>query len=402
MSRIAGWLQGVRRSRPAGIPLSLVLEADRLPPSEDATVGGPPSLPGVRQRLVHTSVCPDTPDNDLFSAAGGEPLPEWALSAGQGYGHPVDLFRVRDVCHAPQLGAVIDSEGGVFTASAAEALFFTPDLGRLPAVRVRAGQARFFPTGDEPRLASASLFVPWGARFNYGHFLLDALPGLVLLADRGLLDRFPAIAPRLDPWQRELLELTLKGGERVEETDAPLVRVDDLLFTSCMDHFLHAPNAPLDSVRARILASLADFPAGGTRRLYLSRRSERKRKLINEAELEAGLAARGFEIVEPQLLPVREQIALFRSAEVVVAPTGAALANALFLPPGATLFEMQPANFMGVWVRGLAQYVGARWHGYFCSSPLEAVRERKPPGGVPDFTWQVPAADFLAYVDAHL
>lgn len=400
--RFAGWLQGVRRSGPEGIPLTLVRESDRLPLSADAAGGDPPPPPGTRQRVVHESVRPDSPDNGLFSAAGGEPLPDWARAAGQGYGYGVDLLRVRDVFHAPQLGAVIDPEGGVFAASAAEALFFTPDLGRLPAVRVRAGQARFFPTGGELRLAAASVFLPWGARFNYGHFLLDALPGLVLLADRGLLDRFPALAPALDPWQRELLELTLKTGESVEETLAPLVRVDDLLFTSCMDHFLHAPNAPLDSVRSRILAGLPDAPSGGSRRLYLSRRSERKRRLVNEAELEAGLVARGFQVVEPQRLAVREQVELFRSAEAVVAPTGAALANTLFLPPGAALFEIQPSNFMGVWVRGLAQYVGARWHGYFCPSPLAAKHERKPPGGVPDFTWQVPAADFLAYVDAHL
>jgi hypothetical protein len=33
------------------------------------------------------------------------------------------------------------------------------------------------------------VFLPWGATFNYGHFVIDALPSLLALERAGLLDR---------------------------------------------------------------------------------------------------------------------------------------------------------------------------------------------------------------------
>jgi capsular polysaccharide biosynthesis protein len=126
--------------------------------------------------------------------------------------------------------------------------------------------------------------------------------------------------------------------------------------------------------------------------------------MVNEAELESALRDRGFVIAEPEHLSVAEQIGLFRSAEIVVGATGAALANTLFLPPDAKLFEIQPINYQGIWVRALAQYVGARWHGYFCPSPLQEravhIEGELRPGL--DFSWAAPLPDFLQFLDRSL
>ena len=386
-----------------GVPLSVVAEAEALSPTDDALAADPPRSPGVIQRMVNLGL--RTPeDPEVFNAAGGPSAPDWARSAGGGLRYPVDLARVRDVHYAPEYGAAIDPEGRVFRATVNGATYVTPTLEALPGV-TRAGDVSWFaPPDDVAHWGSASIFVPWGARFNYGHFLLDALPGLTLLADQGLLQRFPAISPRLEPWQRELLDLLLTPGETLEEVDDPLVWVDDLLFCSTMDHFLHQPNAPINRVRQRILAALPAAPAAANRRVYLSRRSQGKRRMVNEAALEAALQDRGFLIAEPERLSVADQIELFRSAEVVVAATGAALANVLFMQPAAKLFEIQPVNYQGIWARALAQYVGAHWHGYFCPSPIQEktvhVEGELRPGL--DFSWALPLDDFLGFVDRSL
>jgi capsular polysaccharide biosynthesis protein len=109
--------------------------------------------------------------------------------------YAVELVRVADVHHTPGYGAVIDPEGRVLQSSVAGAEYFTPTLGALPSVTAFKGEAFFAPTGVEPRRAAATVFVPWGALYNYGHFLLDALPGVGVDGDRGLLSRFPAISP---------------------------------------------------------------------------------------------------------------------------------------------------------------------------------------------------------------
>lgn len=383
--------------------MRIVAEADVLPEGVDI-VAGPPSDTGARERMVDSVWPPE--DQKAFSVAGGTVAPDWARSGSGCVRFPVDLARVRAVHYAPEFGAVIDESGAVFKSTVNGATYVTPTLEQLPAVTLRDGVAGFKPPASAPHRRSASVFVPWGARFNYGHFLIDALSGLAVLADRGWLVRFPALAPPLDPWQRALLDLMLQPGEAVEEIEAPIVLVDDLLFCSCMDHFLHGPNAPLQSVRSRILAGLKSQGAApvSARRLYLSRRSQAKRVMVNEAALESALVDRGFVVIEPERLPVAEQIALFREADVIVGPTGAALANTLFMKQGAKMFELQPENYTGIWCRALAHLVDARWHGYFCPSPIEEAEmylegELRP--GL-SFSWRLPIEDFLAFLDAHL
>ncbi|MGH1556658.1 hypothetical protein ACRAWD_00305 [Caulobacter segnis] len=55
------------------------------------------------------------------------------------------------------------------------------------------------------------MFMPWGASFNYGHFVIDALSSLLAMEQAGLLDDLPILAPKLTVWQRELIGLALPG-----------------------------------------------------------------------------------------------------------------------------------------------------------------------------------------------
>ncbi|MFV4649250.1 hypothetical protein ACNJUT_21900, partial [Mycobacterium tuberculosis] len=86
---------------------------------------------------------------------------------------------------------------------------------------------------DLATIDRATVFAAWGGRFNYGHFLLDSLSALAVVAEQGLLDRFPPLMPKADAaWQRELLGLMLgeAGGAAIGETTAEVVRVQDVLF----------------------------------------------------------------------------------------------------------------------------------------------------------------------------
>ena len=64
------------------------------------------------------------------------------------------------------------------------------------------------------------------------------------------------------------------------------------------------------------------------------RRNSGTRKVTNTGELEKLLVARGYVIVEPEKLTFLQQIQLFKNAKEIVAPTGAALSNAIFCKPG--------------------------------------------------------------------
>ncbi|PIB90528.1 DUF563 domain-containing protein [Caulobacter sp. FWC2] len=387
----------VPEPRPApGVPLAVVEERAVLT-RVDAPMAGPA---GVIGPVFEQSVLDDPEARArLEGKSGGVDAPAWADGVGGVLRSAVDLVRVADVWHAPAFGAVFDQAGQVFKSSVHEALYLTPTLAALPHTRREGETTVFVPPADAPTLPRATVFMAWGGLHNYGHFLIDCLPALLAAEQAGALASHPPVAPPLLPWQAELLALL---GLTPAVIDAPVARLGEAVFTTPMDHFLHAPGPPLDAVRERVLAASAitDDPAA-PKRLYISRLGSLKRVLVNEAELEAALEARGFTVVRPETLSVRDQIALFHRAETIVAPAGAALANVLFCKPGATLIEIEPSNFTGVWVRNIALLAGVDWRGFFAPSPLSETEilmegELRPAS---EFRWRLDLPGFLAFLD---
>ena len=72
----------------------------------------------------------------------------------------------------------------------------------------------------------------------------------------------------------------------------------------------------------------------GIDRLYLARRPERKKKLVNHAEIEALVARHGFTLIYPEDHSLVEQIRFVRHAHHIVAPEGSNGLLALFGRPG--------------------------------------------------------------------
>lgn len=340
----------------------------------------------------------------LAGKTAGEGAPVWHAGHGGAPAFGVHVCRVASAYYAPEFGAVITRGGVVLHSSVAEALYLTPTLLALPgAAASNDGVSLTLPT-DIAQLRSATVFLPWGGRFNYGHFLLDALPALAAVRETGLLATHPPVTPLLNPWQRELLQLYLgEDAYQPVETPARVLEIGDVVFASPMDHFLHAPNRIMVEVRDAILTNIKTGPTRMSR-LYLSRRKDEKRRLINEVTLEEAMRLRGFTIVFPADYSVVEQISLFRDADIIVAPTGAALANVLFCKANAKIFEIQPTNFVGIWVRAISHLVGANWFGFFAPSPrteteicIEDVRR----SGVL-FDWELNVEQFLAFFDIHV
>lgn len=95
----------------------------------------------------------------------------------------------------------------------------------------------------------------------------------------------------------------------------------------------HFDPAGLRLTRRLVLDALGVAPA--RRRKLFIRRDSSFRVMEDQDGLQRKLAGIGFEIVEPGTLGFREQVELFASAHTVVAQAGAALANLMFMPPGA-------------------------------------------------------------------
>lgn len=94
--------------------------------------------------------------------------------------------------------------------------------------------------------------------------------------------------------------------------------------------------------------------------LYLSR-SNHRRSLKGEIELQAELSKMGYQIVDPGNLNWINQIGMFRNAKAVIAPHGGAITNLVF-SDNCRLLELMPSNRINRCFE---------WQSYLCKHPYQ-------------------------------
>ena len=98
-----------------------------------------------------------------------------------------------------------------------------------------------------------------------------------------------------------------------------------------------------------------------TRRIFVSRRAARGRRVVEETELLSRLGRIGFEAVAMEELSFEKQLDAMASAEAVVAPHGAGLANMLFCPEGTAVIEIADPTYPNPNFYAMAAGLGLRY-----------------------------------------
>jgi len=193
---------------------------------------------------------------------------------------------------------------------------------------------------------------------NYYAWLLESLPRWKLLRDAGYLAYdYVLLHSKAFCFQDETLDRLNVPREKRLRCNKNFVHQFDRLVVPAMPF-------PLRQITPWVcewVCSLFPERSGGPERIYLSRRRAKRRRLVNEAELEARLGRMGFVCLQPELRSVAEQAALFSAAKWVVAPHGAGLANLVFAPPGALLVELFHPDNQNQTYRNLARACGLRY-----------------------------------------
>jgi capsular polysaccharide biosynthesis protein len=383
------------------LTLTDVAEADVLPLRESLADFVEPTHRLGRLELLESRMWPAGRWHpDVVPAVPGGVAPDWWSPDPTIRCLPLNLYRVPDAFYVPSFGAVISSSGQVFRESVAQARYRTPDLDLLPGV-AQDGEATYLTsTPDLPRLGEALVTMPWGAWYNYGHFVLDCLPGLAAAAELGELADYTPVFPPLRPWQLRHVELL--GLERFTELEHPVYRVGDLLFPSSMQSFLHHPNVNYRTLRTRQLANVPKSDLS-IPKLHLAR-AQGSRTFLSDQELSDAVEERGFVTVYPEQFPVEDQISLFYNARIIVGCAGAAFANVLYCRPGATIVEIIPMRMVetqmvsGVWVCNICAILGHRWRPFFTDQcwPDEGADETKPEV---NFSFDLAIDDFVEYLE---
>lgn len=138
-----------------------------------------------------------------------------------------------------------------------------------------------------------------------------------------------------------------------------------------------------------VARSLADDRR--SRRIYVSRADTNRRRMKNEAELEAILEGRGFEIVRLSGLGLREQISIFRSADMVIGPHGAGFSNTLFCRPGTRVIELGTPFYLNSCFAAMAGELGLTHSIHLSPTPT-------PPGSRHDTSWRCDLDNLMQYL----
>lgn len=236
-----------------------------------------------------------------------------------------------------------------------ELMFAMQEFGlppKMPELQLLVGPRISLPEPTELLSISAGVHLTGEHEQNYFHWVVEVLPRLFLYDLLRVEDSTPLIVTDgLHPNHYRLLEL-VKDEERpvLLRPRGSWTRVAQLIYPSdvsrILDVYDRAPNEetvfiPVTLIRAMARRVTTSVPAGpvGPKRIFLKRASS-YRNLMNSDEVEALLKDLDFSIVDPGQLAVDEQVRLFRNADLIVGPSGAAFANIAWCSPRAQILVL--------------------------------------------------------------
>lgn len=242
-----------------------------------------------------------------------------------------------DIYPALQWLPVLADGTALFEGQAPLRLKLRSEDAATPLVMSNGATAELRLNAQLPVVDTPALLI--GGLPRYYHHTVEFLSGLAIAEATGIGADLPLVVNEdLAPFQIEQLALLGYSEQRLIRVPADRpTRFERLVVTSRLvqgGRWID-PMVPR-WYRQRLVKPVATLG----RRLYLTRRSTHRGRVADEAALIDALATRGFEVVEPECLSVREQVDLFAQASHIVGPGGAALTNMLFAAPGAAVLVL--------------------------------------------------------------
>jgi capsular polysaccharide biosynthesis protein len=200
---------------------------------------------------------------------------------------------------------------------------------------------------------------------NYAHWLTETLPKLLAV---DLIDEYRSLPLLVDDWihQHHFDSIDIFNRHRRQIVRVPVhrpVRARRLIeisppsfappeYRSVIERgaFEDVPYNVFKFSRAAlnlVRRAAHDLPqrSSSPLRIFVQRKFSKfgnGRSVVNIHKIERVARRLGFVAVEPGSLSVRQQIDIFRRATTIVAPIGAALANAIFVKPGCKIIALAP------------------------------------------------------------
>ena len=192
---------------------------------------------------------------------------------------------------------------------------------------------------------------------NYYHWLFDILVRFYLLELGNIqYDKIIISNQHNFKYQRETLDLFGVEYSKLFTCHKNFhLEANKIIVPSLVGYYGRMPKWACNYLRNKFLRYSSKVV--GYERLFISREKAGQRNIVNEEQVLGVLKKYGFRKVILEELPVLEQINLFASAEAVVAPHGAGLANLVFCKPDTKVIELFSPNYVNVMYWRLCNHV---------------------------------------------
>ena len=186
-----------------------------------------------------------------------------------------------------------------------------------------------------------------GGHWNFGHWLFNHVARFCFL-DEGLRQDANVLVPNsLNGKQLEILKhLGVNDSNIYIIKSGTIVNVGDLLVPQMPWHSLSefgswwSPGV-FKALRTKLCLDAA-LTSNASRKIFLSRKNTRWRRLANEDEMYKRLQTFGFEIIDVGTLSITQQFELGQQTSCLITPLGANSNFFLNLPSGANVIELAP------------------------------------------------------------
>ena len=213
-------------------------------------------------------------------------------------------------------------------------------------------------TPDElPLLPGRYFYLDAEWRQHFGHLLTEQLSRL--WAWPGLKARFPDLKAVLSlqrghdrphPWELEIFSAAGIAPEDLTVIDRP-VRVDELFGATPMFSMPSYVDPRIVDLWNRVGHRLTELepPSRHRLRVFITRPADStERPCHNQGEVEDYFRDRGFTVVHPELLPVGEQVSIFRNADVIAGFAGSGMFNLMFRTEPVPVILIRSAAYTAV------------------------------------------------------
>lgn len=210
----------------------------------------------------------------------------------------------------------------------------------------RTGLMQSPPALGGPVAFTPTVFVADNRWDEFGHHLIEVLPQLAMAA-HAPPDARIATSMRLRPHLMAMSGALGIDPDRWLRFEGAMICGEAYLpdLPVMLYHYVH----PLAREAFERVGRLGRGQvASPPERIFLSRAGQSRRRLVNEAEIEALFAQRGFTIIRPEEHPFETQIALVAGARFIAGPSGSAMHLAAFARPDARVLMLCSDRFYRV------------------------------------------------------